>query len=220
MNQKTFFSSIKESIDYYKENLISLSLRNTDNDLDSEMFLHPNSETSNEIRDIAYEIANEVLMILDEAGIFYRVIPQTENFNEQLNQLMKAKSYQNLIDGILWIFSPVNGKALPERVLDGSMLTLIQSIENYLISISNLEDLVLFSNPYQVHLNFLKNKFGGDSRVDESFELLGELVTKQKPQKVQISNNYMECPECQIRLGFHDLVCPKYCHNCGKRLKT
>ena len=61
------------------------------------------------------------------------------------------------MDGILWIFSPVNGKELPQRVLDSSLLLLLsQKIEDFINSHKDLIRTEMFMNHYQVHLNRLK----------------------------------------------------------------
>lgn len=219
MNHLTFFTNIKQAIDIYNENLIDFSLENIDHELESELLFNPNSDISTNIREIAYDIAERVLEILDEAGIYYRVLSQIGTEKEQLNKLLGAQDYAGLINGMLWIFSPVNGKALPDRVIDSTMLVLCQKIKDYLYSFKDLDKIELFSNPYQVHLNYLKNKFGGNKKDDDSFQILSELVSKQKASPIQINADYMICPDCHIKLGFHDQDHPNYCLNCGKRLK-
>lgn len=219
MNQLTFFTNIKKAIDKYHKKLVDLAVDNVDNDLDDELILNPDSETSREVREIAYHIADIVLNILNEAGTYYRVLIQDDYPYEQQSALQKAKSFQGVMDGILWIFSPVNGKELPQRVLDSSMLLLSQKIEDFINSHKDLIRTEMFMNHYQVHLNRLKNKFGGDKNDDLAFESLQELVSKQRASYPQSSGEFKICPDCGIKLGFDDYDQPNYCFNCGKRLK-
>lgn len=219
MNQFNLFTSIKEIVNIHSEQLIQISKKNKDHDLESIFMLYPNCDTSTKLREIAYDISERVLDILNEAGIYYRVLPQEDKKRDYLRILQNAKTNADLIDSILWIFSPVNGKELPERVLDGSMLLLIQKIEEYLLTHNNLKDSELFSNAYQVHINYLKNTISADSKIEYALAMLQELVSKQKAGTLEIRNDYMVCPECEVKLGFNNHVCPNYCFNCGKRLK-
>lgn len=219
MNQLTFFTKIKKAIDEHHNILVDFAINNADHDLDHELILNPDSDISREVCEIAYQIADRALNVLNDAGVYYRVCSQNDNPNEQQKALQKARSYQGIMDGTLWIFSPVNGKELPQRVLDSSMLLLSQKIEDFINSHKELVRTELFMNVYQVHLNRLKNKFGGDKNDDLAFEGLQELVSKQKASSIQISGDYMICPDCKIKLRFHDQDHPNYCFNCGKRLK-
>lgn len=219
MNQLTFLTKIKKAIDEHHNILVDFAIDNADHDLDHELILNPDSDISREVREIAYQIADRALNVLNDAGVYYRVCPQNDNPNEQQKALQKATSYQSVMDGILWIFSPVNGKELPQRILDSSMLLLSQKIEEFINSHKDLVRTELFMNVYQVHLNRLKNKFGGDKNDDLAFEGLQELVSKQRASYPQTSGDYMICPDCGIRLGFHDYDQPNYCFNCGKRIK-
>lgn len=218
MKVLNFFNAVKRVIDAHQVQLVSYAMDNADFELEETLVYHPLGSKSVEIVEFSQKIAEQILPILSAAKISFSVAKQTETPDIQRDLIHYAYNAQDIIDGILWVFSPINKMVLHERMIDGTLLIISQRIDDYINLKNDNTDIELVNNPYQAYLNYLLNQFNHGRNENKAFRVLEELIEKQSPLVVIKNSTFMFCPSCDIQLVFHHNVCPNYCHHCGQRL--
>lgn len=74
-------------------------------------------------------------------------------------------------------------------------------------------------NDYQDYIEaylYILNATNGGIGMEKQMNLIGELVEKVKPKRVEIRNIKCLCPRCHIEIK--DLL-SKYCSECGQKLQ-